>query len=130
LNNIQRSAHISSDKPRFAILEYRAHRAELCILEYGQFVRNSYLLDCLMILSVLIRRPGIFQAGLLIVACLAQALPIALIPEQFPVTTVRLDVVDDRRLNVPSLCQTHYTQRMCGKVLFSDSLPGIPVAAG
>ena len=82
-----------------------------------------------MILSVLMRWPGIFQAGLLIVVRFAQRLPVTLIPEQFSVTTMRLDVVDDRRTAVPSLSFAHYTQRMCGKVLFSDSLPGIPVTA-
>ena len=81
-------------------------------------------------LSILVRRPGIFQAGLLIVACLAQRLPVTLIPEEAAITTVRNDMVDNRRTGVPSLSFAHRAQRMSGKVLLSDPLPGVPVTAG
>ena len=83
-----------------------------------------------MILSVLIRRPGIFQTCLLIVVRFAQRLPVTLVPEEAAITTVRNDMVDNRRLNVSSLRQAHYAQRMSGKVLFSNPLPGVPVTAG
>ena len=83
-----------------------------------------------MILSVLIRRPGIFQAGLLIVVRFAQRLPVAPIPEETAIAAVRNDMVNNRRLNVPSLRQAHYAQRMSGKVLLAGLLPCTAIAAG
>ena len=77
----------------------------------------------------MVRRSAIFQASLLVVVGLAQRLPIAPIPEQISVSTVRYDVINHRRFHIPSLRQALNTQRMGGEELFTDSLPCTAIAS-
>lgn len=66
---------------------------------------------------------AVFQTGLFIVVRFTQRLPVATIPEQIPVSTVRYDVVNDRCFHVPSLRQALNTQRMGSEELLAGLLP-------
>ena len=72
---------------------------------------------------------AVFQAGLLIMTCLAQALPISSIPEQNPVTTMRLNVIHHSGFSVSSLSSTQHAKRMGGQILFAGFLPCATIAA-
>ena len=56
------------------------------------------------------------------VMAMAQGLPVAPVPEELLITTVRNDVVNVRCLHVPSFLHALHAQRVCLKVLF----PGFP----
>ena len=71
----------------------------------------------------MVRRRLVFSARLHAVVTVAQGLPIAPVPEQLLVTTVRNDVVDVRRLNVPAFLHTLHTQRVRLKVQLPGFLP-------
>lgn len=58
---------------------------------------------------------------------MAQGLPVTPVPEEFMVTTVRGDVVDVSRPDVPTFLHALHAQRVCLKVLLSGSLPGSSV---
>ena len=73
--------------------------------------------------SVLVLRGVILVSGLDAVVSVAEALPVALIPEENAVSSVRLDVVDISRLDVPPLLQALHTQRMGFKVTLSGFVP-------
>ena len=77
----------------------------------------------------MVRWSAVFQAGLLIVVSFAQRLPIALIPEKIPVTTVRYDVVNHRCFHVPPLLQALNTKRMGREELLAGLLPCTAIAA-
>ena len=61
-------------------------------------------------------------------AGLAKSLPVAFIPHQMRITTVRNDMVDHGRCREPSLCFAPHTQRMPAEVRFAQSLPLAAVA--
>ena len=63
------------------------------------------------------------------VMAMAQGLPVALVPEELLITTVRNDVVDVRRLRVPSFLHALYAQRVCLKVLLPGPLPSSTVTS-
>lgn len=62
--------------------------------------------------SIMILRCLIFIPRLLIVAMLAECLPVALVPEQFRISSVRFDVVHDCCLGISSFLQTMFAERM------------------
>ena len=61
-------------------------------------------------------------------AGLAKSLPVAFIPHQMRITTVRNDMVDHGRCREPSLCFAPHTQRMPAEVRLAQSLPLAAVA--
>lgn len=81
------------------------------------------------IVSVVIQRFPIRGTGFVIVAGLAQRLPVALVPEEFRIATMRDDVVNDRRGNISSVPLTLSAQRMPMKVSLRRLLPSPVVSA-
>lgn len=79
--------------------------------------------------SVLVLRGVILVSGFDAVVTVAEALPVALIPEQHAVSPVRLDVINIGRLDIASLLHTLHTQRMCLKVTLAGSVPSNAVAS-
>ena len=75
-----------------------------------------------MILRRLILSPGFHT-----VVPVAQGLPVAPVPEELLITTVRNDVIHVRRLNVPSFLHALYAQRVHLKVLLPGFLPSAAV---
>lgn len=73
--------------------------------------------------SILVLRGVIFVSGLDAVMTVAEALPVALIPEENAISSVRLDVIDIGCLDVAALLQALHTQRMCFKVTLACSVP-------
>ena len=59
----------------------------------------------------------------------AQGLPVAPVPEELLITTVRNDVIHVRRLNVPSFLHALYAQRVHLKVLLPSPLPSSTVTS-
>ena len=59
----------------------------------------------------------------------AQGLPVAPVPEELLVTTVRNDVIHVRRLHEPSFLHALHAQRLCLKVLLPGFLPRTAVAS-
>ena len=59
----------------------------------------------------------------------AQGLPVAPVPEELLITTVRNDVIHVRRLNVPSFLHALHAQRVCLKVLLPSPLPSSTVTS-
>ncbi len=72
---------------------------------------------------------------MILVACfhavvsVAEALPIALIPEQHIIASVRFDVVYICRLHIATFFQTLHTQRVCFKVTLTRLIPCSAIAA-
>jgi len=79
--------------------------------------------------SILVLRGVILVSGLDAVVTMAEALPVALIPEESTVSSVRLDVIDIGRLDVAVLLQALHTQRMCLKVTLAGLVPCSAVAS-
>ena len=79
--------------------------------------------------SEMILRILVFPFCLLRVAAVAKRLPVALIPEEFRITTVRDDMIDVRCLHVPSFLHALHTQRMHLKILLPGFLPRTAVAS-
>ena len=79
--------------------------------------------------SVPIFRPAILVARLEIVVLFAQALPVALIPEQLLVSTMRNDVVNHSGLHIPSFLHALDAQGMRVEILLSCLLPCAVVAS-
>lgn len=71
---------------------------------------------------------SVFCPRLAVMAGLAKSLPVAFIPHQMRITTVRNDMVDHGRCREPSLCFAPHTQRMPAEVRFAQSLPLAAVA--
>ena len=71
----------------------------------------------------------ILVSGLDAVVSVAEALPVALIPEQHVVSSVRFDVIDVGRLDIAALLHALHTQRMCLKVTLAGSVPCRAVAS-
>ena len=70
----------------------------------------------------------VFRPCLAVMAGLAKSLPVAFIPHQMRITTVRNDMVDHGRCREPSLCFATHTQRMPAEVRLADTLPLAAVA--
>ena len=71
---------------------------------------------------------SVFCPRLAVMAGLAKSLPVAFIPHQMRITTVRNDMVDHGRCREPSLCFAPHTQRMPAEVRLADTLPLAAVA--
>ena len=56
---------------------------------------------------------AVFRHGFMVVAFLAKALPVRLIPEQLCIPSVGNDVVNNGGFHQPSLFLTLHTQGMC-----------------
>ena len=72
--------------------------------------------------SVMILRRLVLSSRLHAVMAMTQGLPVAPVPEELLVTTMRNDVIDIRCLHEPSFLHALHAQRVCLKVL----LPGFP----
>lgn len=79
--------------------------------------------------SILVLRGVIFVSGLNAVVSVTEALPVALVPEENTVSSVRLDVIHIGRLDVASLLQAFHTQWVCFKVALAGSVPCCTVAS-
>ena len=79
-------------------------------------------------MSIKILRVTVLTSGFPVVAGLAKSLPVAFIPHQMRITTVRNDMVDHGRCREPSLCFAPHTQRMPAEVRLAQSLPLAAVA--
>lgn len=73
--------------------------------------------------SVLVLRGVIFLSGFDAVVAVTEALPVALIPEENTVSSVRLDVINIGCLNVATCLHALHTQRMRFKVMLAGSVP-------
>lgn len=73
--------------------------------------------------SILVLRGVILVSGLDAVVSVAEALPVALIPEENIVSSVRHDVIHIGRLDVASLLHALHTQRMRLKVTLAGLVP-------
>ncbi len=62
--------------------------------------------------SVMIRGSRVFSSCLLIVMLLTKRLPVASIPEEFLITSMRCDMVDDGCLHVPTFLKALLTKRV------------------
>ena len=78
-------------------------------------------------LDIHICRCTVFPSRFFVVARLAQRLPVALVPKQIFITSVRSDMVNDRCLGVSSLLQTLSAERMLLQELLADLLPSAAV---
>ena len=79
--------------------------------------------------SILVLRGVILVSGLDAVVTVAEALPVAPVPEENTVSSVRFDVIDIGRLDVVALLHALHTQRMCLKVTLAGSVPRRAVAS-
>ena len=79
--------------------------------------------------SILVLRGVILVSGLDAVVTVAEALPVALIPEENTVSSVRLDVIDIGRLDVAALLHALHTQWMRLKVTLAGSVPCRTIAS-
>ena len=59
-----------------------------------------------------VRGMHVLRTGLFVVAPLAERLPVALVPEDIRISSVRPDMIHNRRRCCPSLFQTFLTERM------------------
>lgn len=66
---------------------------------------------------------SVFRPCLAVVAGLAKSLPVAFIPHQMRITTMRNDMVDHGRCREPSMCFAPHTQRMLPQVRLAEPLP-------
>ena len=71
----------------------------------------------------------ILPTSFLIMAALTKSLPVAPVPEQFHITTVRNYMIDIRSLHVPSFLHALRAKRMCLQEGFSCFPPGSSVAS-
>ena len=78
--------------------------------------------------SIPIDRISVFRPCLVVMAGLAKSLPVAFIPHQMRITTVRNDMVDHSCCCEPSLCFAPHTQGMPAEVRLAESLPSAAVS--
>ena len=79
--------------------------------------------------SILVLRGVILIPCLDTVVSVTEALPVALIPEENAVSSVRFDVIHIGRLDVAALLHALHTQRMCLKVTLACLVPCCAVAS-
>ena len=79
-------------------------------------------------MSIKILRVTVLTSGFPVVAGLTESLPVAFIPHQMRITTVRNDMVDHGRCREPSLCLATHTQGMPAEVRFAQPLPLAAIA--
>ena len=73
--------------------------------------------------SISIDGISVFRPCLAVMAGLAKSLPVAFIPHQMRITTVRNDMVDYSCCCEPSPCHTLHAQRMLPQVRLAEPLP-------
>ena len=73
-------------------------------------------------------RSVVLVSGFPVMAGLAKSLPVAFVPHQMRITTVRNDMVDHGRCREPSLCLATHTQGMPAEVRLAESLPPAAVS--
>ena len=71
---------------------------------------------------------SVFRPCLAVMAGLAKSLPVAFIPHQMRITTVRNDMVDYSCCCEPSPCHTLHAQRMLPQVRLAEPLPPAAIA--
>ena len=71
----------------------------------------------------MVYRVLILVAGLHIVMMFAERLPVARVPEELRVATVRTDVIHDRRLDVPAFALARCAQRVREQEQLRESSP-------
>lgn len=79
--------------------------------------------------SIFVGRAAVLSSGLFIVAWLAQALPVLLVPEQRHVAAMRSDVINHRCLRVFAMSHTLCAKRMLFKVHLACCPPSAVVAS-
>ena len=79
-------------------------------------------------MSIKILRVTVLTSGFPVVAGLAKSLPIAFIPHQMRITTMRNDMVDHGRCRESSLCFATHTQGMLAEIRLAEPLPLAAVA--
>ena len=79
-------------------------------------------------MSIKILRVTVLTSGFPVVAGLAKSLPVAFIPHQMRITTVRNDMVDHSCCREPSLCFATHTQRVPAEIRFAEPLPPAAVS--
>ena len=60
----------------------------------------------------MVNRVAVFSSGLLIVALLTQRLPVRPVPEELRISSVRNDVIHNRRRRCDAMLQTLLAERM------------------
>ena len=78
--------------------------------------------------SISIDGISVFRPCLAVMARLAKSLPVAFIPHQMRITTVRNDMVDYSCCCEPSPCHTLHAQRMLPQVRLAEPLPPAAIA--
>ena len=78
---------------------------------------------------VMIHRCLILTSRFHAVVTVAQGLPVALVPEQLRITTMRDDMVNVRCLHIPAFLHALHTQRMCLQESFSCFPPSTAIAS-
>ena len=79
-------------------------------------------------MSIKILRVTVLTSGFPVVAGLAKSLPVAFIPHQMRITTMRNDMVDHGRCREPPPCHTLHAQRMLPQVRLAEPLPPAAIA--
>ena len=79
--------------------------------------------------SVMVGRSAVLASCFDVVMVFTKALPVALIPEQLLVATVRYDVIHHRGLGIPSQLYALHAQRMALEIGFTRLLPSAAVAS-
>lgn len=77
----------------------------------------------------MILRRLVLSSRLHAVMAMTQGLPVAPVPEELWVTTMRNDMINVRRLHEPSFLHALHAQRVCLKVLLPGFLPRTAVAS-
>lgn len=95
------------------------------IYQEGRIQLPSFIIHTLIIVF----RMRIFLSRFLIVTLLTERLPIAPIPEEFMISSMRDDMVNNRCLHVPAFLHALHTQRVHLKVLLSGLTPSSSVAS-
>lgn len=91
----------------------------------------QYYISKILMNSALISvcRSAVLSSGLAVMTWLAQALPVAAVPEQFHIAAVRNDMVDNCGLRVFPMFEALYTKRVFMKITFACFLPLAAVTA-
>ena len=82
-----------------------------------------------LLLSVVVERMAVFQAGLGVVTLPAQRLPVPWIPEQSDITAMRLYVIDANSLRITSVLHAFFAQWVCLQEASAFPLPRLTVTA-
>ena len=93
---------------------------------------SGYMENLQICLSVPILRVVVLAPGLLTMATMAERLPVAFVPEERRITTMRDDMINVGRFHIPFLLHALHTQRMRCQVTFPGFLPSgtIPTLRG